>query len=163
MITIRHCELKDLTSVTEIFNEAIVKTTSSFFLESRTVDDMKKWLESHDKRHPILVAEIEGDVVGWASLTQWSERAAYNATAETSFYVREAHRNQGVGKQLKRAIIGEARRLEFHTLIARMAEGSDASIHINKAFGFEFVGTLKQVGRKFGRLLDVHIYQLMLN
>lgn len=162
MLTIRQATMDDLPEITEVFNEAIIRTTASFFLEPRTLKDMETWLEAHDERYPVLVAEVDGMVAGWASLTKWSERAAYDGTAETSFYVREASRGQGIGKQLKRSIIEEARRLEFHTLIARMAEGSDASIHINRQFGFEFVGTLKEVGRKFGRLLDVHIYQLFL-
>ena len=162
MLTIRQATTDDLNAITEIFNEAITRTTASFFLEPRTVDDMRQWLESHDERHPVLVALSDGEVAGWASLTQWSERAAYDSTAETSFYVAVSRRGQGIGRQLKHSIIEEGRRLGFHTLIARMAEGSDASRHLNEAFGFEFVGTLKEVGRKFGRLLDVHIYQLML-
>ncbi|MDA0282655.1 MAG: GNAT family N-acetyltransferase [Planctomycetota bacterium] len=162
MTTIRPAQTADLHGITEIFNEAILKTTSSFFLEPRTVDDMRQWLESHDQRHPVLVAEVDSRVVGWTSLTKWSEREAYDGTAETSFYVKESHRGQGIGRQLKQRIIEEARGLNYHTLIARMAEGSDASRHLNEQFGFEFVGTLKEVGLKFGRLLDVHIYQLML-
>lgn len=162
MLTIRQATKDDLIGITEIFNEAIEKTTASFFLEPRTVEDMRKWLDVHGERHPVLVAETGDQIVGWASLTQWSERQAYDGTAETSFYVRESHRGQGIGTQLKRSIIEEAKRIGFHTLIARMAEGSDASVHLNQKFGFEFVGTLKEVGLKFGRLLDVHIYQLML-
>lgn len=162
MTTIRPAQTADVNDITEIFNEAILKTTASFFLEPRTVDDMTHWLTSHDQRHPVIVAELSSGVVGWASLTKWSEREAYDGTAETSFYVRESHRGQGIGRQLKRTIIEEARRLGYHTLIARMAEGSDASRHLNEQFGFQFVGTLKEVGLKFGQLLDVHIYQLML-
>ena len=162
MLTIRQATETDLAGITEIFNEAIEKTTASFFLERRTVEDMRNWLDAHDERHPVLVAETDGLIAGWTSLTQWSERQAYDGTAETSFYVRESHRGQGIGTQLKRSIIEEAKRLGFHTLIARLAEGSVASVHLNQKFGFEFVGTLKEVGLKFGRLLDVHIYQLML-
>ena len=101
-------------------------------------------------------------VVGSASLTQWSDRCAYADTAETSFYVHSSHRRRGIGRQLKEAIIEEARRLGYHTLIARVAEGSEESLHLNERAGFVYVGTLKQVGRKFGRLLDVHILQKML-
>ena len=163
MVTIRPAQSADLNDITEIFNEAILKTTASFFIEPRTVDDMAIWLKSHGERHPVLVAEKNSCVVGWASLTKWSEREAYAGTAETSFYVKESHRGQGIGRQLKQAIIEQARQLGYHTLIARMAEGSDASRHLNEQFEFQFVGTLTDVGRKFGRLLDVHIYQLMLN
>ena len=87
---------------------------------------------------------------------------AYDDTAETSFYVHSTHRGRGVGRLLKEAIIAEARRLGYHSLIARVAEGSDESLHLNRSVGFVHVGTLKQVGRKFGKLLDVHIMQKML-
>ena len=83
-------------------------------------------------------------------------------TAETSFYVAEAHRGQGIGRQLKEAIIHEGRKLGYHTLIARAAAGSDASLHLNRSLGFEHVGTLKEVGHKFGKFIDVHVMQLML-
>jgi phosphinothricin acetyltransferase len=109
-----------------------------------------------------LVAVVDGRVAGWASLTAWSERPAYANTAETSFYVHSTHRGRGIGRKLKEAIVAEARRLGYHTLIARVAEGSEESLHLNTSAGFIFVGTLKEVGRKFDRLLDVHILQIML-
>jgi phosphinothricin acetyltransferase len=162
MTNIRHATKTDIPAITEIFNEAILKTTASFYLEPRTVEDRLAWFNSHSKRFPILVAEVEEEVAGWASLTQWSERPAYDGTAETSFYVKESHRGLGIGTQLKQETIAEAKRLGFHTLLARMADGSDASIHVNQKFGFEFKGTMKEVGFKFGRYIDVHLYQLML-
>jgi L-amino acid N-acyltransferase YncA len=102
-------------------------------------------------------------VVGWTSLSRFSDRSAYDETAETSFYVKSSLRGRGIGRALKAAIISEARRNGFHSLLARVAEGSDASRHLNETFGFVAVGTLKEVGRKFGRRLDVHVMQLMLN
>jgi L-amino acid N-acyltransferase YncA len=77
--------------------------------------------------------------------------------------VRSNFRGRGIGRQLKQAIIDEARRLKYHSLIAVVAEGSEASLHLNESFGFRHVGTLKEVGRKFGRLLDVHLLQLILD
>jgi phosphinothricin acetyltransferase len=64
---------------------------------------------------------------------------------------------------LKQSLVAEARRLGFHSLIARVAEGSDASLHVNEAVGFRLVGTLREVGCKFGKRLDVHILQLVLD
>jgi phosphinothricin acetyltransferase len=162
-ITIRHAELADLEAITAIYNEAIQTTTATFDIEPKSTADRREWFEAHDERHPILVAVVDGQVVGWSALTEWSERHAYDDTAETSFYVKSEQRGRGIGRELKRATIEEARRLRFHTLIARVAEGSDESLHLNQSYGFVLVGTLKQVGRKFGRLLDVHILQMMLD
>lgn len=161
-VQIRRANLSDLEAITAIYNEAILTTTATFDTEPKLAADRLPWFEEHDVRHPILVAVVDGQVVGWASLTRWSDRRAYDDTAETSFYVSSQYRGRGIGRLLKQAIIDEAQALGFHTLIARVAEGSNESLHLNEAFGFFHVGTLKQVGRKFGRLLDVHIMQKML-
>lgn len=162
-ITIRRAELADAPAIADIYNEAILTTTATFDTEPKSVDERTKWLQSHDERHPILVAVLDGGVVGWASLTRWSERRAYDDTAETSFYVHSTRRGRGVGRKLKEAIIEEARRLGYHTLIALVSEGSQESIHLNESAGFVHVGTLTEVGRKFDRLLDVHVMQKMLD
>lgn len=163
MLDIRRAVVSDVEAITEIYNEAILTTTATFDLEPKTHADRLKWFESHDGRHPILVAELDGGVVGWTCLSEWNPRCAYADTAETSFYVKEEHRGKGIGRQLKAAIIEEARRLKFRTLIAGTAEGSDASLHLNKCFGFEVVGTFKKVGRKFGKTLDVTYLQKFLD
>lgn len=153
----------DVPAITEIYNDAIANTTATFDTEPKTVADRLEWLRSHGPRHPIIVAEREGKVVGWSSLSEWSDRCAYNDTGETSFYVAPGHRGQGIGRRLKQAILDEARRLKYHTIIARVAGESSASIHLNEAFGFVNVGTMKEVGRKFGRLIDVRMYQWLVS
>jgi phosphinothricin acetyltransferase len=161
-VEIRQARLSDAQAIADIYNEAIATTIATMDTEPKTAEERTRWLQSHDDRHPILVAEIDGVVVGWASLTEWSDRPAYADTAESSFYVRSTDRGRGIGRKLKETTIEEARRLGFHTLIARITEGSAESLHLNESTGFVHVGTLKQVGRKFGRLLDVHILQKIL-
>jgi L-amino acid N-acyltransferase len=161
-VTIRTAEPGDLEAITEIYNEAVLTTTATFDVDPKTVAERQDWFRQHDARHPILVALYGERIAGWTSLSRFSERSAYDETAETSFYVGSAYRGRGIGRALKAAIIAEARRLGFHTLLARVAEGSEASRHLNKSFGFVDVGTLKAVGQKFGRRLDVHLMQLML-
>src|SRR5437588_3894570 len=158
-IGIRVATEDDLPAITAIYNEAILTTTATFDTEPKTLEDRLQWFKAHDDRHPILVAVADGQVAGWASLTRWNPRKAYDDTAETSFYVKAEHRGCGIGWRLKQAITQEAQRLKFHTLIAQVAEGSDESLHLNAKAGFRTVGTLKEVGHKFGKLLDVHILQ----
>ena len=162
-LIIRRAVPADAQAIAEIYNEAILTTTATFDTEPKTVEDRADWLQAHDERHPVLVAVVGGTVIGWASLSRWSERPAYDGTAETSFYVHSTQRGRGIGWKLKEAIVDVARALEYHTLIARIAEGSGASIYLNERAGFVHVGTLKEVGRKFGRLLDVHIMQKILD
>jgi L-amino acid N-acyltransferase YncA len=104
-----------------------------------------------------------GLVVGWVSLTRWSDRKAYDDTGEISFYVKSAYRGRGLGRQLTDAIIAEARSLKFHTLIARVAGESSVSLRLCRSSGFVDIGVMQEAGRKFGRLLDVNILQKMLD
>jgi phosphinothricin acetyltransferase len=161
-IQIRRALPSDVDAITAIYNEAILTTTATFDTEPKTTAERLEWFTAHDERHPVLVATVGGTIVGWASLSRWSDRPAYDDTAETSFYVQSKYRGRGIGRMLKEAIIEEARKLHFHTLIARVAEGSQESLHLNESAGFVHIGTMKQVGRKFGKLLDVHILQKML-
>jgi L-amino acid N-acyltransferase YncA len=161
-VRIRRAESSDVPAITEIYNEAIVETTATFDIEPKTLTDRNDWLQAHNERHPVVVAEVDGKVVGWAALTPWSDRAAYDDTAETAFYVHSSFRDRGIGRRLNSEIVDLAKRLGFHTLIARMTEDSAASIHLNEAAGFVHIGTMREVGRKFGRLLDVHMMQKML-
>ena len=160
---IRAAKKTDLDSITGIYNEAIETTTATFDTKPKTAAEQLEWFEAHEGRFPVVVAEVDGEVVGWASLSPWSGRCAYSDTAESSFYVKSGHRGLGIGRRLKRVIIDEARSRGFHVLIAQIAEGADASRHLNEDFGFEYVGTLREVGKKFGRILDVHLYQLILD
>jgi L-amino acid N-acyltransferase len=162
-LTIRRATRQDAAAIADIYNEAILTTTATFDLEPKTVEERERWLDAHSGRFPVIVAEIGGSVVGFASLTPWSDRAAYDATAETALYVHSSRRGRGIGRRLKARIIEEAKRLEFHTLIARVTGDSAASIHLNREAGFVVVGTMREVGRKFGKLLDVHIMQKMLD
>ncbi|QDT26158.1 N-acyltransferase YncA [Gimesia panareensis] len=163
VINIRRAELTDLEAMTEIYNEAILTSTATFDLAPQTREQRLNWFESHEERFPILVAECDGEVAGWACLSRWRPRKAYERTAETSFYVKGTQRGKGIGRQLKQAIIDEARRLNFHTLIAGVAQGNEVSLHLNQSFGFEVVGTFREVGNKFDQWLDVTYLQLMLN
>lgn len=159
---IRPATPADLPAITEIYNDAVLTTTATFDVEPKTEAEELRWFEGHGTDYPVLVAETEGVVRGWASLSRFAERVAYSITAETSVYIGAAYRRQGIGKALLGAIIDEARRLGFHSLVARIADGSEASIRLHEGFGFEVVGELKEVGRKFDRLLDVYLLQRIL-
>jgi L-amino acid N-acyltransferase YncA len=159
MVRIRLARFSDLSAITEIYNQAILKTTATFDTAPKTEEEQLEWFKSHDSRHPIFVADLDGIVIGWTSLSKWSDRCAYADTAEVSTYVKEGFQGKGIGRRLKEVIDAEARRLGLHTVIARITEGNEASIHLNEAFGFQHIGVMKEVGYKFGRWLDVYMMQ----
>lgn len=161
-VLIRPATHKDIPIITDIYNEAILNTTATFDIEPKSRGERLAWLDSHDERHPVLVLESEGRVCGWACLSQWSDREAYDHTAEGSLYMDPQYHNRGYGQLLNTALTDAARELGFHTLIARVSGSSDISIHLCKKFGYQHIGTMKEVGRKFGEYLDLHMFQKML-
>ena len=161
MLAIRQATPADLRQITEIYNDAIQKTTATFDTEPKTLEEQESWFANHDASHPILIAEQDGLIVAWASLSQWSDRCAYNATAEISLYVKEEYRGKGIGKELMKAIIQEGKTAGLHTIIARIAGSNKISADLCKSFGFQYIGTMREVGKKFDQLLDVHLMQLI--
>ena len=159
MIAIRRATLEDLGDITEIYNEAILRTVATFDTQTKTLQEQKMWFAGHGPKYPILVAEQYSFVVGWASLSKWSDRCAYSDTAEISLYVKEEHQGKGIGRRLLEEIVQEGQRVGLHTIIARIAEGNKASIHLHESVGFQHIGVMKEVGRKFGKLWNVHLMQ----
>jgi len=163
MIIIRKANLFDIDTITEIYNDAVVSTTATFDIEPKNTDEMRRWFAKHGPRHPILVAELDGQIIGWASLSKWSERNGYSDTAEVSVYVKDGFRGKGVGKKLLIDILKEGKKAELHTVVGRIVEGNDVSICLAESVGFVRIGTMREVGRKFGKLLDVHLMQIILD
>jgi phosphinothricin acetyltransferase len=159
MLTIRKAKLADLAAITEIYNDAVLTTVATFDTEPKTLGERKTWFTNHDSKHPIIVAEQDGIVVGWASLGKWSERQGYADTAEVSIYVEKEHRGGGIGGKLLKAIVKEGQTAGLHTLIAQIVEGNEPSLKLAKQEGFQNVGILREVGCKFGKLLDVQVMQ----
>ncbi|MHC4840573.1 MAG: GNAT family N-acetyltransferase [Planctomycetota bacterium] len=86
-VTIRPATLDDCPRINEIYNHAILHTTASFHMQSVNLEYRENWIQQHGPRHPVIVAESAGKVVGWGCLSQWSERQAYDATCENSVFV----------------------------------------------------------------------------
>lgn len=158
---IRPAKIDDLTAITEIYNQAILNTVATFDTEPKTPEEQRAWFNEHGDKYPVLVAEQHGVIVGWASLNEWSDRRAYSDTAEISLYVEESHRGKGIGRKLSEAAIKAGRDAGLHTVIARIAEGNASSIHIAESQGFEHIGIMREVGRKFGKLIDVYLMQIL--
>ena len=131
MLNIRPANEKDVETIMRIYNDAILNTSATFDTEIKTLDDRIAWFRSHDAQHPILVGEINNVVIGWASLTRWSDRCAYDGTAEVSVYVQKENRGIGVGKRLLEILVHEGEKAGLHYLLARISQGNEASIHIH--------------------------------
>lgn len=159
MLSIRPATVHDVRIITDIYNHAVINTTATFDTEIKTYEDRLKWFNDHQPTHPVLVAEDEGRVIGFASLSRWSERCAYDGTAEVSVYIDHNNRGRGVGKKLLEVLTLAGKKAGFHNLISRITEGNLSSIHIHELLGYEHIGVMRQAGKKFGKFLDVHLMQ----
>ena len=159
---IRLAQHDDSEAIRQIYNLEVSTSTVTFDLVPRTAADQLQWLEARSGAHAVIVAEADGEVVGFASLSPFRDRPAYNSTVEDSVYVRADHRGTGVGGALLDELMTLAAQHGFHTVIARIVGGHDASIGLHQRHGFGIVGTEREVGRKFGKWLDVVLMQRML-
>lgn len=154
----------DSEAIRTIYNREVLGSTVTFDLVPRSPDDQLAWMDEHSGAWPALVAVDEGGAVaGFGSLSPYRPRPAYRTTVEDSVYVDERARGKGVGKGLLEELVRLAGAHGFHTVIGRIVGGHDASIGLHRACGFEVIGVEKEVGRKFGRWLDVVLMQRLLD
>jgi phosphinothricin acetyltransferase len=141
----------------------VPRSTCTYQLEPETLEARTAWFHEHrPDRHPIVVAEIAAEVVGWGSLSQFRPRAAYAPTVEASVYIRHDHHRCGLGRLILTDLIARAKALSYHSIIGGASADQTASIALQEQLGFRRVAHLVEVGYKFERWLDVVYLQLML-
>ena len=161
---VREATPSDLPAISAIYDEQVLHGTATFDTEPKTPAERRAWFEEHPRdRYPVIVAEEAGEVLGWARLQPWSVRCAYARSAENSVYVRKDARGRGVGKELLAALLDRARASGICVILARIADGNPASLRLHGRAGFRPVGTMRRVGEKFGRILDVALLDLHLD
>jgi L-amino acid N-acyltransferase YncA len=160
---VRLARLEDAEAIRDIYNREVTGSTVTFDLVPRTIEDQHAWLAEHAGAHPAVVAvDDDSRVVGFGSLSPYRTRPAYATTVEDSVYVRPDTQGKGVGKALLTELVRLAADHGFHSVMARIVGGHEASIALHKACGFEVVGVEREVGRKFGKWLDVVLMQRLL-
>lgn len=148
---------RDLPEIAEILNQAVM-TRSAGYTEPVTVEERRLWLDSHGPTHPVIVAEVESRVVGWANLSAYRPgRRAFRATAEISYYVHDQYRRRGVASRLVRDLMERCSDLNVQTLVAILLANNDASISLLRKLGFEEWGRLPRIAALGGVEVD-HVY-----
>ena len=162
-VTIRLAQRRDAEAIRKIYNREVTGSTVTFDLVPRTLDEQVQWIDEHSGGHPAVVAvDDTGTVVGFGSLSAYRPRPAYTPTVEDSVYVDPARQGQGIGRTILLELVRLGADHGFHSVIARIVGGHEASIALHAACGFEPAGIEREVGRKFGRWLDVVLMQRML-
>lgn len=162
-VLIRVATIDDAGAIRSIYNNEVESHTSTFDLVPRSLEDQRNWLAERSGVFSAVVATISGSVVGFASLSPYKERPAYRTTVESSVYVARDQGRQGIGRALMEHLVGVARDSGFHCVMARIEASSEPSRALHRAVGFELVGVERQVGRKFGRWLDVAVMQHLIS
>ena len=160
---LRPARLEDAEAIRRIYNVEVETSTVTFDMVPRTLEDQQRWIQERSGAHVALVAvDDEGSVCGFGSLSPYRDRPAYSPTVEDSVYVARHRQGEGVGTLLLQGLVEAAQAQGFHSVMARVVGGHDASIRLHAAAGFEVVGTEREVGRKHRRWLDVVLMQRLL-
>lgn len=160
---IRKANPEDSARIAEIYNYYIENTTVTFETEKVSPKEMRLRMEEISSENPYLVFEEEGRVVGYVYSHKWKSKAAYSRSCETTLYLDPAVKRRGIGSELLKALISECKSMGFHVLIACITGENEESMNFHRKFGFKEASFFHEVGRKFGRWLDVRDFELLID
>lgn len=159
---IRRAEKRDIPALMDIYNEAILHTTATFDTEIKDIKNRCDWYEEHTGRYVIYVYEEAGIVAGYASLSRYRDRRAFDPAVEISIYIHEDYRGRGIGRELMRGTLDYAKQCEeIETVVSLITSENQASIHLHEEFGFVYCGQIRHAGVKFGKKLSLNAYQII--
>jgi L-amino acid N-acyltransferase YncA len=162
-IKIRVATPEDLEKILNIVNYSILHTTANYNNEIQTIETQKQWFEDKRvKNLPILIADYNGEAIGFASYGQFREKIGYRFTVEHSVYVSPTFIGKGIGSVLLSGLIQLAKKQGYHTMIGAVDANNLGSIAFHEKLGFKATGTLREVGYKFDNWLDLVFMQLLL-
>ncbi|WP_321832493.1 N-acetyltransferase family protein [Thalassovita sp.] len=161
---IRTATAADAQGLAEIYNHAVENTVAILNETLVDAENRAAWVaQRQSDGFPVLVAEENGQVIGYASYGPWRPFHGFRETVEHSVYVRDGQRGKGLGRQLMQALIDQAKADGLHMMVAAVTAGNDASIRLHEALGFEVTARMPQVGQKFGEWLELIFLQLRLD
>jgi L-amino acid N-acyltransferase len=163
-VVLRPVELTDAEGLRAIYNVEVLDSTVTMDMVPRSLLEQREWIEAHQGAHGAVVAveATEGgaeEILGFASISPYRSRPGYSTTVENSVYVHREHQNRGIGRLLLDETLHLAEASGFHSCIARILAGHEASIRLHESRGFQLLGVEREVGRKFGRWIDITVMQ----
>jgi L-amino acid N-acyltransferase len=161
---VRDAAESDLTAILAIHNTAIAESTAIWDTEPADLANRSAWFHQHtDAGCPVLVSETDGRIAGYASYGPFRPKFGYRHTMENSVYLADGFHGQGIATLLMTELLARARSAGVHVMVAGIEAGNTVSIALHKKLGFQTVGQMPEVGRKFNRWLDLTLMQLILD
>lgn len=163
-MNIRHARAEDCEAIAGIYNFAVIHTAAIWNDSTVDTENRLAWFyQRGNAGYPVLVAEENGVIIGYASFGDWRSFEGFRHTVEHSVYVHHQHHGKGIGKALMQALIVQARACGKHVMIAGIESQNAVSIALHHKLGFTISAHMPQVGAKFGRWLDLTFMQLQLD
>jgi len=161
-VQIRNATFDDAAAIAEIYNQGIEDRVATYETEPRSAEDQQGLLRAIADRYPAVVAQLDGEIIGWAGAAPYRARECYRGIGEFSMYVRRDWRGRGVGDLLLAALISESERLGLWKLLSRIFPFNEASRALCRKHGFREVGVYEKHARLDGRWLDVVIVERLI-
>jgi L-amino acid N-acyltransferase YncA len=152
----------DADAICAIYNQGIADRIATLETRLRTPQEQREWLLARGARHPVIVAECNGRIIGWGSLNSFNARAAYDYVADFSVYVERSRRGQGVGRQLLDRLTVLASELGYHKLVLAMFPTNITGLALYQRCGFREVGVYREQGMLDGKWANVLIMEKIL-
>jgi len=161
-VTVRDAKRSDLDAINAIYNSYVPESSCTMDTDPISLESRQLWFLDHGSEYPVIVAEKDGEVLGWASLSKYRTRPAYRPTVEDAIYIRQDMRKIGIGEALLDELIARAKWNGYRSIMAVIESTQEGSLKLHSKKGFVEVGHLRQVGYKFDRWVDIKMLQLML-
>ncbi|MEQ6388323.1 N-acetyltransferase family protein [Bacillaceae bacterium S4-13-58] len=159
MNTYREGTIDDLPSILSIENQEILNGVALFDVEPKTIEEKVIWFEQFKDCNTLIVVDVDGKMAGYAYVLPYHQKLAYQYTAQLSIYIDPTYQGKGIGKELLKQCLQKSEEVGYNTVLSLITSENEKSIKLHEKFGFKLVGTMKKVGFKFDRWLDVSIYQ----
>ena len=152
----------DLPEINAVRNYYIKHTTSNLLFDEVSDAEFSKGFHSRDEKTPLYAVELNKKIIGFGSIGYFGDRPGYRVTAELGFYLAPEAHGRGLGKGIVLFLLEEAKKFGFHSVLCRVTSENEVSLKLHHKLGFTQVATLKEIGRKFDRYVDVHFFQKMI-
>ncbi|MET3293989.1 UNVERIFIED_ORG: L-amino acid N-acyltransferase YncA [Bacillus proteolyticus] len=156
---IRNARTQDIEQITAIYNQGIQDRIATLEENEKTTADMEEWFVNRGERYAVLVAEMEGQIVGWVFLNPYSHRCAYNGVADLSIYIDREQRGKGIGKRLLQKIEEVAIQNDFYKIVLFTFPFNVLGQGLYRSMGYREVGVFKNQGKLDGKFVDVMVME----